>query len=602
MRLIRQISVLLSFIGILFFISVAAQAATLVLTSQDQNYLLSGINFIEDKERSLSLDDIRSLKGEWRINENETFNKGYNTSAWWLNFTIDNQNSNSDWLLEISYAVLDYVDVFIVDRNGQVSKSIMGDKLPFNARPIVHRYFTVPMTIPQSESVTVYIRVVSSSSVQVPITVWNKRAFNAADIGHTAIQGLYYGGLIIIAIYNLLIYFALRERTYLYYVSYVLSMVVFMASLNGWAFQFLWPYSVDWNDMVILLSLDLVVLFGLLFTHRFLAFNPSSRPLWVFAKTIVIICVALFFVFMVIPYSIGIRIIIIYAVFGCFWALVAGVIAWRQGRQSAGIYVAAWSWLLIGGVVLALNKFHVFPRNIYTDYAAQIGSLIEVLLLSFAMAERISKEKTLRFAAQKEALLIQKQANEELEERVAARTIELQDANKKLQTLSDTDQLTGLKNRRYLNQYIDKEIARGARYKHGVAVLLIDIDHFKSVNDTYGHLVGDECLQEVAKRISGQMRWPTDLVARYGGEEFCMVLPVTGLEGAVTVAERVCEKVHACVVNAGDIELETSVSVGVYAAVPTSADQGNEFLTFADEALYQAKENGRNRVESKGSV
>lgn len=600
MELFRRIYVSLSFTCILFFICGAVEAKLLVLTPQNQSFVLGGgAQIFEDTERSLSFEDVHALQDAWGINENEIFNKGYNASAWWLKFNINNKSTNTDWLIEIAYAVLDYVDVFVVDSQGRVTKSAMGDKLPFSARPIEHRYFVAPLSIPQSETVTVYIRAVSTSSVQVPITVWDRKAFHASDISRTAVHGLYYGGLIIIAIYNLLIYFALRERTYLYYVGYVLAMIVFMASLNGWAFQFLWPYSVDWNDTVILISLDMIVLFGLLFTGRFLDFNRLSQALCITTKAIAVICVTLFFVLMVTPYSVGIRIIIVYAALGCFWALFTGIYAWKKGNQSAPIYVVAWSWILIGGVILALNKFHIFPRNMFTDYAAQIGSLIEVLLLSFALAERINKEKALRFAAQQDALHIQQQANEELEQRVVSRTLELEVANKKLQELSDTDQLTGLKNRRFLNQYIDKEITRGTRYKHGVAVLLIDIDHFKGVNDTHGHLVGDDCLQEVAKRISAQVRWPTDLVARYGGEEFCMVLPETDLEGAITVAERVREKVYAELVNTRDVALSTSVSVGVYAAVPTTTDQGNAFLAFADEALYCAKNNGRNRVESK---
>ena len=558
-----------------------------------------GIEYLEDPTHELDFYQVLNGEQDWQVNEDSVFNKGYNPSTWWLKFKLTNdQQVFSEWFLEISYAVIDYLDIYVVDEHGNFKTYQMGDKLRFQNRPIEHRYFVVPLEIPWSSYRDVYIKVRSTSSIQIPLTMWERDAFNAADIGRTAIQGLYYGGLVIIAIYNLLIYLALGERTYLHYVGYVLAMFLFMASLNGWAFQFLWPYATEWNDTAILVSLTLVVFFGAAFAGRFLDLKNISRPLNILVYVFIIFSALIAILCFFIPYTLGIRIVISFAVLGCLYAFTAGVYAWKKGNQSASIYVVAWTGLFVGGIVLALNKVHLLPRNIFTDYATQFGSLMEVVLLSFALAERINKEKALRFQAQQDALTIQQQANEELEHRVAERTLELEEANRKLQELSDTDQLTGLKNRRYLNQYLDKEVARAARYPHELAVLLIDIDHFKSVNDNHGHLVGDDCLQEVAKRISNQMRWPTDLAARYGGEEFCVVLPETDLKGAETVAERIRAKVNEHPVETRDVELPSSVSIGVHVGIPASPDVVNDFLAAADEALYRAKENGRNRVET----
>ncbi|MCG8316758.1 MAG: diguanylate cyclase [Pseudomonadales bacterium] len=562
-----------------------------------------GIEYLEDPTHELDFYQVLNGEQDWQVNEDSVFNKGYNPSTWWLKFKLTNdQQVFSEWFLEISYAVIDYLDIYVVDEHGNFKTYQMGDKLRFQNRPIEHRYFVVPLEIPWSSYRDVYIKVRSTSSIQIPLTMWERDAFNAADIGRTAIQGLYYGGLVIIAIYNLLIYLALGERTYLHYVGYVLAMFLFMASLNGWAFQFLWPYATEWNDTAILVSLTLVVFFGAAFAGRFLDLKNISRPLNILVYVFIIFSALIAILCFFIPYTLGIRIVISFAVLGCLYAFTAGVYAWKKGNQSASIYVVAWTGLFVGGIVLALNKVHLLPRNIFTDYATQFGSLMEVVLLSFALAERINKEKALRFQAQQDALTIQQQANEELEHRVAERTLELEEANRKLQELSDTDQLTGLKNRRYLNQYLDKEVARAARYPHELAVLLIDIDHFKSVNDNHGHLVGDDCLQEVAKRISNQMRWPTDLAARYGGEEFCVVLPETDLKGAETVAERIRAKVNEHPVETRDVELPSSVSIGVHVGIPASPDVVNDFLAAADEALYRAKENGRNRVETSSEV
>lgn len=278
------------------------------------------------------------------------------------------------------------------------------------------------------------------------------------------------------------------------------------------------------------------------------------------------------------------------------WGMLVGLVAWRHNNPAARYFVLAWTLMLVGSLILALSKIHVLPRNLLTDNMLQIGSLLEVLLLSFALAERINSERALRLQAQQDTLTAQQQANEALEQRVTERTLELEQANRKLQELSDTDQLTNLKNRRFLNSFLDKEFARAQRYQHSLALLMIDVDHFKSINDTHGHLVGDDCLRETAARIGQQMRWPSDLAARYGGEEFCVILPETGADGALTVAERIRAAVEAAPMATRSGPIYLTVSIGLHVAVPPAGAETAPFVELADSALYSAKQNGRNRV------
>ena len=126
--------------------------------------------------------------------------------------------------------------------------------------------------------------------------------------------------------------------------------------------------------------------------------------------------------------------------------------------------------------------------------------------------------------------------------------------------------------------------------------MMLDIDHFKQFNDTYGHLIGDDCLRQVAIAIRNGLRWPSDRATRYGGEEFCVVLPETGVEGALRVAERVRESVAAMRFLVKETPVPVTVSVGVVALIPPADGRYTDMLSMADEALYQSKENGRNRV------
>ena len=141
-----------------------------------------------------------------------------------------------------------------------------------------------------------------------------------------------------------------------------------------------------------------------------------------------------------------------------------------------------------------------------------------------------------------------------------------------------------------------QELLRAIRQQSDIALLLLDIDHFKRVNDTYGHLAGDECLAGVAREIDNMLNRPTDVVARYGGEEFVVVLPYFTETNAVQFAEQLREDLERKDFKADGTDINITVSIGVSSGIPNSLETGREFLAHADKALYRAKESGRNRV------
>ena len=194
---------------------------------------------------------------------------------------------------------------------------------------------------------------------------------------------------------------------------------------------------------------------------------------------------------------------------------------------------------------------------------------------------------------------------DELESRVAERTLELREANEKLHQLSTSDPLTGIANRRMFDLTLEKEFNRARRKGLPISLLMMDIDFFKRYNDHYGHPQGDFCLTVVAQAISqaGACRAP-DLVARYGGEEFAVILPETDHEGALIVADRVLHQVRElCLPHAGsDVAHYVTISIGVYTcelATCKSSDSAS-LIDGADKLLYEAKHLGRNRVAGKG--
>ena len=173
----------------------------------------------------------------------------------------------------------------------------------------------------------------------------------------------------------------------------------------------------------------------------------------------------------------------------------------------------------------------------------------------------------------------------------------LQEANRKLSELAVTDELTGLANRRRLNDTLSREWSRARRRGHSLAVLMIDIDHFKGYNDEFGHQAGDECLVCVARVLLARTRRAEDMVVRYGGEEFVVIIPHATAEEAARYARQLCRDMESLgLPHPGSPYGRVTVSIGVAAMIPWSTLRAEDLLRQADMALYQAKEDGRNRV------
>jgi diguanylate cyclase (GGDEF)-like protein len=181
---------------------------------------------------------------------------------------------------------------------------------------------------------------------------------------------------------------------------------------------------------------------------------------------------------------------------------------------------------------------------------------------------------------------------------------ELRNANDQLQRLALVDGLTQVSNRRFFDERLQQEWRRLARSGEALSIILCDVDFFKKYNDTYGHLAGDACLQQVAKAIQLAVKRPADVVARYGGEEFVVILPETGAAGALHVADQILRQVSSLKIphESSEISEYVTVSVGVATTLPTPEVEPSELVKKADESLYNAKQNGRNRIVHQSLV
>lgn len=234
-----------------------------------------------------------------------------------------------------------------------------------------------------------------------------------------------------------------------------------------------------------------------------------------------------------------------------------------------------------------LDKIQAFSVG-GVDYITKPFQIAEVLA-------RIENQLTLR-RLQRQLQEQNERLKQEIEHRIIAETL-LQEANEKLGQLVNLDGLTQLANRRCFDEYLEQEWQRLAREKLHLSLIMCDIDFFKNYNDTYGHIVGDDCLRKVSQVIKQSVRRPADLVARYGGEEFVIVLPNTDVEGAAAIAETIRQKLSEFAIPHEDSAISkfVTLSLGVTALIPKADSNPSVLLTAADYALYRAKELGRDQ-------
>ena len=297
--------------------------------------------------------------------------------------------------------------------------------------------------------------------------------------------------------------------------------------------------------------------------------------------------------------------IMLYVIYGL-------VLAFIRGEEGSTMVLVGF----LSIVITFMNDMLYVANVLHTGHLISLGLLIFILTQAFLISIRFSKAYTTielqrtklertntayqaeiesRKSAEQEVL----QHKDNLEELVEDRTAELQIANKRLEELSRVDGLTGIANRRRLDEELDREWKRMLREKRPLSVVLCDIDHFKLYNDTYGPGGGDECLIRVANAIKDSVNRPGDLTARYGGEEFCLVLPETSGMGALQIAELVRKNVYELHMEhkSSPMAEVVTLSLGVATLIPDIGSHPSVLLEAADRALYQAKGNGRNRVE-----
>jgi diguanylate cyclase len=572
-----------------------------------------------DQTGTLTVAQVRSAGPRWQAINRKSPNFGFTEDVYWLRMEIINTDANVlARFIELPIPFLDHVELFHFAGNDLQRHYALGDEQPFAQRPVQHRNFIMPLTLVPGANM-VYLRLASTGTIEAPLRVWDPVQFHAASNDENLLQGAVIGVLLIMIIYNLFVFMSTRDINYLYYIGFVASYMLFHLTLTGFMFAYVWPDAVQWNGFAIATFVASAALFTCLFTSRFLKLRSFSRTAYYLVRAMALFSAALLCLTFFLPYSWTIRIGAAIGIPVAATALVLGYWRWWQGARFARLFCVAWTSILIGLIILNAGKLGWIPINLWTENASQIGIVLLVVLLSFTLADRINTDRTLRLNAQAVALgherearasqerLVEatERANRELEARVQSRTTDLNAtleqlkiANDRLLMLSTTDSLTQIGNRACFDAAISVEIKRAQRQQVTVTIILFDIDHFKRINDTFGHLAGDACLRALADLMRPRIDRAGDILARYGGEEFVIALIGVDADQSLVLAEQFRAAIESLAVGFEGHTIRFTASFGLACAVPDTTHQVRDYLAAADRALYTAKDCGRNAVRA----
>lgn len=433
------------FLLVLLLLSIDSFAKKLIVFKDETKTMNVGsmVGIYSDKSNSLSFDQIRELdKFEYK-NEN-TPNLSISRSTHWVKLNIQNQTKLENLVLELEYPIIDEIVFYSKNISGGYDSILSGEIRKYSARQIDNQNFLFYINFDDVDEREVYLKIKSGEQVQLPLILGTQKELFEELIVKDLVFGLYLGIIIVMAIYNLFIYITVRDKSYLYYVSYIIFVGLTQAVLQGYGFKYLWPNSV-W---LVMQSTFLVpVLNGwtaILFVKNFLNTKENYKKGDSILNIIFIFYTICLILSLLEEFYWAQNLVQVTAMVGSVLTIHIAYSIGKRGYRPAVYFLIAWSIFLLSIVVFVLRNFNILPYNDFTYYALQIGSATEVTLLSFALADKINIYRKEKEASQAEALKVSlenekiiKEQNIVLEVKVEERTSELNQSNKDLNNALD---------------------------------------------------------------------------------------------------------------------------------------------------------------------
>lgn len=554
--------VLVKTLLLVFFLCLPFSADSKTLSESDDLLLVNDrLLLLLDTQNSLTPEQAFNTYKENRFAQNSRnqVSFGFTKNTVWGVLPITNSATDSSiQVLKIDNAWLDEIDIYFF-KNDQLRRHVaLGDSLLFTQRPRDERMPAVAHSFEAGETFVLF-RFQSEDPMTIPIYLGNEGAIASYKSENAYFYGALYGSLLILLIYNFVLYFYLKERRYLLYSLYLFAFTAFNFTYTGHGFWVAWSDSI-WLQQWVMPTLMFCYIFsGVVFTIEFLntrVFLPAlySARRKIYFGLLILACV----IFLTGSRSVIVMVQLMILTTMSIWMLVIGYFSYKGGNPLAKFFIPAIAMGTGGATISSLATWGVIPYSQWAFRGIEIGMLIEMSLLSISLGFNFKM---------------------------------VQEARKSAETNARLDPLTNLYNRRAFPDLVHPIWLLGKRNKNPMSIILMDLDWFKRINDQFGHTVGDEVLERVSMELKKRLR-DSDIPLRWGGEEFLIFLPNTEGGKAKHLAESLRKHFETLSFNKVN---KITTSIGVASAFPSQIDL-DKLIMRADEALYSAKQKGRNQV------
>jgi len=491
--LISRLVVLLTVLSI----SATLNAAITVDGSQTSYLLGDHIEFLEEKDSALSLEEVMSAQqaSRFELAKGPIPNFGQVNSAFWFKINVNHQlPENKQWLIELDFPYFDHIEFYAPGTNGRYSKIITGDTYPFSQRPIKTHSFVFDINLAPKQLTTLFFRIQTTTSLQLPLVLWEPNEFIQSNSNKRYGFGIFYGILLVMIFYNLFIFISVRDISYFYYISYICLILTAQLSINGLAFEYLWPNSPTMTNLSVPLFLDLAIFTAIIFARSFLQIREYSTTLDFILKGLATLAILAAVATLIISSSVALKLAIALNMSVGIALLITSIYGVIKKQRRAYFFLAAWVTLCVGAILISLLSVGLIPVNFFTLYSGQIGIIGEVFILSLALADRINTEKVEKFEAMQETLL----ASEDRRQ-----------AEQQLVYQSLHDPLTGSPNRIFCHQHLQQLLNNSNSANGSVVVVCVQLNNFHDINYTLGYDTGDEVLKTLIAELNIEVtKWP----------------------------------------------------------------------------------------------